>query len=262
MFNYFKKKNVLSSISRFSSKQNVSSQQGERRMSKLSASSRRNSKLSVSSFNSKRRHSRTSELSKKRRASRVSMSSARRNSKVSLGSKGSNKSSKSSKKENSSAINMLSPNLKRQHRPTNEEILNEKQLTEVAEVEDEEIVMEVQNAAALSLAKKRQNSRRIAKKRENLRATFMLIVVCVLFLISEFPQFLLIIFSVNDNKFYKSIYVPLGDFLDVIVLINGSVSFILYCLMSSSFRKMLCSNFKFTRNQKPIKGVSVSNIFK
>ena len=98
-FNIFKKrKNMLNSIN--NSKQSVSSQLGERRMSRLSGSSchsRRNSKISISSAHSKSRNSRISEKSKKRRTSHISSSSARRNSKISLGSKGSN-SSKSAPK--------------------------------------------------------------------------------------------------------------------------------------------------------------------
>jgi hypothetical protein len=251
---------MLNSI--INSKQSVSSQLGERRMSRLSGSSchsRRNSKISISSAHSKRRNSRISERSKKRRTSHISSSSARRNSKISLGSKGSN-SSKSSRKENVSAINMLSPDLKRQIRRPSQEVMNEYQLTQVAEVENEEIEMQV--SKGISSANKRQKSKRLAKKRENLRATLMLIVVCALFLISEFPQFLLIIYSVNDNEFYNSIYVPLGDFLDVIVLTNGCVNFLLYCSMSSSFRKMFYSYFKFSKIPNPIQTYSVSNIFK
>ncbi len=245
---------MLNSI--INSKQSVSSQRGERRMSRLSGSSchsRRNSKISISSAHSKRRNSRISEKSKIRRTSHISSSSARRNSKISLGSKGSN-SSKSSRKENVSAINMLSPDLKRQIRRPSQEVMNEYQLTQVAEVENEEIEMQV--SKGISSANKS-----LAKKRENLRATLMLIVVCALFLISEFPQFLLIIYSVNDNEFYNSIYVPLGDFLDVIVLTNGCVNFLLYCSMSSSFRKMFYSYFKFSKIPNPIKTYSVSNIF-
>lgn len=74
------------------------------------------------------------------------------------------------------------------------------------------------------------------KKSENSRATLMLIIVCAIFLLTEFPQFVLIILSALDQRFYEGIYVKLGDLLDMIVLINSSINFILYCSMSKSFR--------------------------
>lgn len=75
-----------------------------------------------------------------------------------------------------------------------------------------------------------------SRNHENSRATLMLIIVCALFLITEFPQFVLIILSAIDQVFYEEVYVKLGDLLDMIVLINSSINFILYCTMSKSFR--------------------------
>lgn len=80
------------------------------------------------------------------------------------------------------------------------------------------------------------------KTKENLRTTLMLIIVCILFLITEFPQAVLILFSIihgdpsKPDSFYRRIYIPLGDLLDMLALINNSINFLLYCTMSRAFR--------------------------
>lgn len=80
------------------------------------------------------------------------------------------------------------------------------------------------------------------KTKENLRTTLMLIIVCILFLITEFPQAILIFFSIiqgdshNPQSFYRRVYTPLGDLLDMLALINNSINFLLYCTMSRAFR--------------------------
>ena len=71
--------------------------------------------------------------------------------------------------------------------------------------------------------------------------TLMLIIVCILFLISEFPQSILIFLSiVLGNDFYNDVYLPLGDLMDIIALINNSINFIIYCSMSKAFRDTFC----------------------
>ncbi len=72
----------------------------------------------------------------------------------------------------------------------------------------------------------------------------MLLIVCSLFLITEFPQAILIFVSIFDANFYNSVYKPLGDLMDVLVLINNSINFILYCTMSNEFRQVIYSYFK------------------
>ncbi|CAK9251677.1 unnamed protein product [Sphagnum jensenii] len=75
------------------------------------------------------------------------------------------------------------------------------------------------------------------KTKENLRTTLMLIIVCILFLITEFPQAILILFSIiRGDDFYKNVYMPLGDLLDMLALLNNSINFLLYCTMSRAFR--------------------------
>merc|ERR1719264_1357943 len=43
--------------------------------------------------------------------------------------------------------------------------------------------------------------------------------------------------AVNGSEFFIHCYHPMGDFMDVMALINSAVNFILYCLMSKQFRK-------------------------
>ena len=91
----------------------------------------------------------------------------------------------------------------------------------------------------------RKENRLIRKKNnENYRTSLMLVVVCLLFLIAELPQFVMIILSVIDRNFYENVYSLIGELLDIIVLISGSINFILYCIMSQSFRKTFRSMFK------------------
>lgn len=75
------------------------------------------------------------------------------------------------------------------------------------------------------------------KAKENLRTTLMLTIVCVLFLITEFPQSILIFLSIVKGKdFYANVYMPLGDLIDMVALTNNSINFFLYCAMSRAFR--------------------------
>ena len=85
---------------------------------------------------------------------------------------------------------------------------------------------------------------------ENLRTTLMLIVVCVLFLISEFPPCVLLLFSLEDTDFYLSVYIPLGDLMDMIALLNNSINFVLYCTMSRAFRETFYSIFNSVCSSK------------
>lgn len=90
--------------------------------------------------------------------------------------------------------------------------------------------------------------------REHSRTTRMLVVVLVLFLITEFPQGILASLSGIDPGFFANVYLPLGDLMDIVALINNSINFILYCSMSKSFRQaficMVCQSVKtFTEDR-------------
>jgi len=68
------------------------------------------------------------------------------------------------------------------------------------------------------------------------RTTLMLVVVVLSFVLTELPQGVLALASAVDQRVFDNVYVPLGDVWDVLVLINSSANFILYCAMSAQFR--------------------------
>ena len=76
-----------------------------------------------------------------------------------------------------------------------------------------------------------------SKDRRTNRTTVMLLTVVALFLLTEFPQGILHLLSVTlPRPFADDIYLPLGDLMDILALINNGVNFILYCTMSKQFR--------------------------
>ncbi|KAL3861145.1 hypothetical protein ACJMK2_007214, partial [Sinanodonta woodiana] len=74
---------------------------------------------------------------------------------------------------------------------------------------------------------------------EHSRTTKMLLAVIVLFLLTELPQGVLIVCSACIENFFDRVYIPLGDVMDIVALVNNAVNFILYCSMSSKFRQTL-----------------------
>ena len=82
------------------------------------------------------------------------------------------------------------------------------------------------------------------------RTTTMLLIVVVSFLLMEFPHGILYIICGISNKFFREVYVSLGDLLDLLVLINSSINFILYCCMSSQFRDKFKQIFWFVKKKK------------
>ena len=65
----------------------------------------------------------------------------------------------------------------------------------------------------------------------------MLIVVVLCFVVTELPQGILAFLSGVDEYIFDNVYVPLGDIWDILVLVNSSANFILYCTMSAQYRK-------------------------
>ncbi|ODM95109.1 Sex peptide receptor [Orchesella cincta] len=75
--------------------------------------------------------------------------------------------------------------------------------------------------------------------------TRMLLAILFLFLITEFPQGLLGLMSgVLGDEFFNSCYIPLGDLMDFVALLNSSINFILYCTMSEKFRETFVKVFR------------------
>ncbi|CAF2098354.1 unnamed protein product [Rotaria magnacalcarata] len=90
------------------------------------------------------------------------------------------------------------------------------------------------------------------REKENRRTTLMLVIVCALFLVTELPQgailFLTFLSKQQKSNPYFQIYQHLGDTFDILALINNSVNFILYCLMSKAFRDTFQQTFCFIQN--------------
>jgi hypothetical protein len=89
------------------------------------------------------------------------------------------------------------------------------------------------------------------------RTTRMLLAVLLLFLITEFPQGLLGLLSgLLDESFFRTCYMPLGDFMDFAALLNSALNFPLYCAMSSMFRQTFIQTFhleKYLKNETVVR---------
>lgn len=85
---------------------------------------------------------------------------------------------------------------------------------------------------------------------EHNRTTMMLIAVVLFFVITEFPQGILAGISGLNENFFNNVYSNLGDIMDLLVLINSAINFILYCIMSQQYRDTFKSLFvcKAVRN--------------
>lgn len=82
-------------------------------------------------------------------------------------------------------------------------------------------------------ARRRQ---RLCANRQQANTTRMLLVVLILFILTELPQGIMLLLSATVPGFYDNVYNPLGDLLDFVSLLNNAINFILYCLMSQQFR--------------------------
>uniref|UniRef100_A0A914XM35 G-protein coupled receptors family 1 profile domain-containing protein n=1 Tax=Plectus sambesii TaxID=2011161 RepID=A0A914XM35_9BILA len=70
------------------------------------------------------------------------------------------------------------------------------------------------------------------------RTTVMLVVILLVFLLTELPQgFVAILNAIYTTDVHRYIYFNLGDVLDLLSLINSCVNFVLYCVMSSRYRQ-------------------------
>ncbi|KAL7648890.1 UNVERIFIED_CONTAM: hypothetical protein RMT77_000824 [Armadillidium vulgare] len=82
-----------------------------------------------------------------------------------------------------------------------------------------------------ALTKKKAESEKQAD-----RVTKMLLAILILFLISEVPQGILGLLYILPNSGFTSCYEKLGEIMDMLVLFNSAVNFLLYCSMSQQFR--------------------------
>ncbi|MFH4975431.1 hypothetical protein AB6A40_002140 [Gnathostoma spinigerum] len=70
------------------------------------------------------------------------------------------------------------------------------------------------------------------------RTTPMLVAVLSIFLLAELPQGVMSVLTgvYTSDTFHQKIYLPLGDIMDLLSLLNSAVNFIIYCSMSRKFR--------------------------
>ena len=98
--------------------------------------------------------------------------------------------------------------------------------------------MRTSHKEAVRLRKKSMGVQAVrTRRREHSRTTAMLIAVLVLFLLTELPQGILALASGLNSDFFDAVYVPLGDVMDIVALLNNSINFMLYCVMSRQFRE-------------------------
>ncbi|GFO20094.1 FMRFamide receptor [Plakobranchus ocellatus] len=71
---------------------------------------------------------------------------------------------------------------------------------------------------------------------EHNRTTRMLLAIVILFTLTELPQGILTLMNIFVDCFTEVVYYKLGDLLDIMALINNSINFVLYCIMSTQFR--------------------------
>nr|VZI06866.1 unnamed protein product [Spirometra erinaceieuropaei] len=84
------------------------------------------------------------------------------------------------------------------------------------------------------------------------QTTNILFALIVLYIITYLPQsIMLILHQIIGECFGSNIYEKLGDFMDLLTLLNNSGNFMLYCLMSSRFRETFIFLLKsFFKNSK------------
>lgn len=85
------------------------------------------------------------------------------------------------------------------------------------------------------------------KQSEFNRTTTMLLIIVILFFIMEFPHGILYLICGFSQKFFYEVYSYYADLLDVIVLLNSSINFFLYCFMSAEFRRKFSETFFFRK---------------
>uniref|UniRef100_A0A0M3IHM4 G_PROTEIN_RECEP_F1_2 domain-containing protein n=1 Tax=Ascaris lumbricoides TaxID=6252 RepID=A0A0M3IHM4_ASCLU len=76
------------------------------------------------------------------------------------------------------------------------------------------------------------------KKMPKDHTTPMLVAVLSIFLIAELPQGVMSVLTgiYSRETFHQKIYLPLGNLMDLLSLINSAVNFLIYCAMSRKFR--------------------------
>ncbi|KAG8190890.1 hypothetical protein JTE90_010315 [Oedothorax gibbosus] len=93
------------------------------------------------------------------------------------------------------------------------------------------------------------------------RTTRMLLVVLMLFLITEFPSGLLALLSgILGTDFFNHVYTNFGETMDALALVNNAINFIIYCTMSQLFRNTFANLFLPSFFKTPSTIVSASTV--
>ena len=107
------------------------------------------------------------------------------------------------------------------------------------------LLIRAMTAAAAKRRHLKAQGKRVESERasEHNRTTAMLVSVVLCFVATELPQGVLAFLSGVDREIFESVYVPLGDVWDILVLVNSAVNFVLYCIMNRRFRTTFCHVF-------------------
>ncbi|CAG5130264.1 unnamed protein product [Candidula unifasciata] len=106
-----------------------------------------------------------------------------------------------------------------------------------------------------------RGNRQLTRHRDNSRTTRMLLVVITLFLVTELPQAVLIVLSATITGFFLKVYVPLGDVMDMVALVNNGINFLLYCIMSRDFRTTLLDMLKSVMDRVSAASARLDGVF-
>lgn len=114
--------------------------------------------------------------------------------------------------------------------------------------------------STIIIQKPRKTSRPSKCQRRTDRTTMLLVAVLMLFLITEFPQGILGLLSgLMETCFFEKCYQPFGEMMDLLALINASVGFVLYGLMSKQFRTSFKSVF-FNKRLSRLEMTRITNL--
>ena len=127
------------------------------------------------------------------------------------------------------------------------EIIRLNNITDQDEANNETIIIKFIKSKNNNNKKKKQKStRKISKKESNKqinKKSLMFLLVSLLLFLAELPQAILMLISIFSQQFYLTIFRPLNDMLDVLVLLTFPINFLIYCSMSKIFRKQFCNFF-------------------
>jgi len=68
---------------------------------------------------------------------------------------------------------------------------------------------------------KKTKTQKNNKAKEIMRTTLMLTIVCVLFLITEFPQSILLLLCIISKEFNQNVYMPLGKLFFQLICLHS-----------------------------------------